>query len=226
MGHLAGVVHRGALQAPDVDGIVHHFPAAAGLAGMLADIGAGDREGVVLPDEPHRVGITAFPHQGHVAGDVHSGGAHGHAGHRVVQGAQAAVMPNMLFKVFPETADAGEHQLGRVDADRAVGCADDDLCRLLDAVDDALVRLPVQHLLQHVGQLAEADAAGGAFAAGLGAAEVQTVQGFIHGAYAGRTARDSPLHVPVDGLHHRLHLARRSYFQSAQGMSHLPFLGY
>ena len=62
--------------------IVDHIPAAAGLAGMLADVGAGGGQGVVLADQAHGVGVAPDAHQGHVARDIHARRTQGHAGHR------------------------------------------------------------------------------------------------------------------------------------------------
>src|SRR5699024_6481963 len=116
-----GGVHGVALEAPDVHGVVDHVPAAAGLAGMLADVGAGHREGVVLADEPHRVVAAAGVDEGDVAGDVHPGGAQGHTGHRVFEAAQAAVVVDVFPVVVGKAVDAVEHQTGGVLADGAGG---------------------------------------------------------------------------------------------------------
>ena len=92
------------LEAADVDGIIDHIPAAAGLAGMLADEGAGGGEGVILADQAHCVGIAALGHQGDIAGDIHPGGAEGHAGHRLGDMAGALsvldMVPVILHKPF------------------------------------------------------------------------------------------------------------------------------
>ena len=80
LGHVAGVIHGVPLQTADVDGVVDHVAAAPRLAGVLADIGAGGGEGVVLPDQTHGVGTATLAHQCHVAGNVHPGGAQSHAG--------------------------------------------------------------------------------------------------------------------------------------------------
>ena len=64
LGHISGGVHSVTLEAADIHGVVDHIPAAAGLTGVLADVGAGHREGIVLTDEPHRVGAAARADQG------------------------------------------------------------------------------------------------------------------------------------------------------------------
>ena len=86
--HHAGMVHRVALEGPDVDAVVDHVPAAAGFAGVLAHQGAGHGEGVVLADQAHGVGIPAFAHQRHIAGDIHTGRAQGP--HKAPAGSGAA----------------------------------------------------------------------------------------------------------------------------------------
>ena len=45
---MAAMLHGIELQRPDIDAVVDHIAAAAGLAGMLANHSAGDGEGVVL----------------------------------------------------------------------------------------------------------------------------------------------------------------------------------
>ena len=217
LGHLPRLVHGIALQRPDIHRVIHHPAAAAGLTGVLTDVGAGHREGVVLADEPHRVGVPACVDQGDIAGDVHSGGAQGHAGHGVFQAAQAPVAEDMLLIVVPEGLKAHQHQLGGVDADGAVGGVHDGLGRLLDPAEDADVRLAVQHLLQHVGELSQSDAAGHALSAGLGVAQIQKIQSHVDGAQARRAGCDPLLHAPVELIHHRLGLAGGLDVQSAHG---------
>ena len=212
LGHIAGVVHSVALQPTDVQGVVHHVPAAAGLAGMLADVGAGGGEGIVLPDKPHGIGAAALVHQGDVTGDIHAGGAQSHAGHRVLQAAQAAVVENVLLIVIPETLQAHQHQIGGVNADGAVRRVHDDLGSGLDPVQDLQLGLALQHLPDHVGKLGQSDAAGHALAAGLGLAQVQEIQRHIHRAQARRAGGDPPFHVPVQLLHHSLCLTRHLDF--------------
>ena len=221
LGHVPGLVHGVALQPPDVQRVVHHVPPAAGLAGVLADIGAGRGEGIVLADEAHRVLAAALADEGDVARDIHPGGAQRHAGHGVLKAPQAAVVEDMLLVIVPEALEAHEDQAGGVGADGAVRRVHNDLGGFLNPPEDAQIRLPVQHLPDHVGQLGQSDAAGHALAAGLGPAEVQEIQGHVHGAEARRAGRDAPLHVPVELLHHRLGLAGGLHFQSAHDFTSL-----
>ena len=172
VGHKAGVVDGELLEAADVDGVVDHAAAAAGLAGMLADVGAGRGEGVVLADELDRVGVPPLGDQGHVAGDVHAGGTQRHAGHRVFQAAQAAALGDVGDVVIPEAPEPQQHLLGRVHADGAVGGVVDDPGRGLDGVDGLQCAGSIQHLAQQRAELAQAHPAGDALAAGLGVAEV------------------------------------------------------
>ena len=222
LGDLPGPVHGVALQGADVQGVVHHVAAAAGLAGVLADVGAGGGEGIVLADEAHGIRAAALLHQGDVAGDVHPCGAKGHAGHGMAQVAETAVVEDVLLIVLPEALEAHQDHVGGVDADGAVRRVDDDLRRDLDVVEDVGVRLTLQHLLQHVGQLGEADAAGNALAAGLGPAEVQEVQRQVHRAETGRARGDPLLHIPVELLHGGVRLAGGLYLESTHVIR--PFL--
>ena len=73
--HVSGVVHGVALEPPDIQGVVHHVPPAAGLAGVLADVGAGRGEGIVLADEADGIAAASLADEGDIARDVHPGGA-------------------------------------------------------------------------------------------------------------------------------------------------------
>ena len=64
--HGLGVVHGIPLQSADIDGVVHHTPAALALAGVLADIGTGGDKGVVLADQAHRILVPAGVDEGHI----------------------------------------------------------------------------------------------------------------------------------------------------------------
>ena len=125
----------------------------------------------------------------------------------------------MLLVVVPEALQTHEHQLGRVNTDGAVRRVHDDLGGFLNPPEDAQIGLPVQHLPDHVGELGQPDAAGHAFAAGLGPAEVQEIQGHVHRAQPRRAGRDAPLHIPIELFHHRLGLAGGLYFQSAHAVT-------
>ena len=97
-----GVIHGVTLQPSDVQRIVHHVPPAPGLAGVLADIGAGCWEGVVLTDELNRVVAAARVDQSDVTGNIHPGGTQRHAGHGVFETAKTPVMENVLLVIVPK----------------------------------------------------------------------------------------------------------------------------
>ena len=181
LGHVPGVVHGVPLQTPDVDGVVDHVPAAPGLAGMLADIGAGGGEGVVLADQAHGVGAASLAHQRHVARHVHAGGAQRHAGHGQLQTGQTSMVLDVLLVVVPEALQTVQHKPCRVPADGAVGGVHDGAGGLLDNGDGAHVGGAVQHRVDELAQLPQTDAAGHALAAGLGVAQLQKRQRHIHG---------------------------------------------
>jgi len=217
LGHVARVIHGVALQSPDVQGRVDHVAAAPGLAGMLADIGAGSGHGVILADQAHRVGAAALAHQGHIAGHVHTGGAQCHAGHRQGQACQTSVMLDMLDIIVPEALQTVHHQAGGVTADGAVGGVDDAVGRLFDDGQGGQIRLAVQHHFDQLGQLPQADTAGHALAAGLGVAQLQKGQRHIHRTQTGRRRRDAALYVAVEVIHHSLRFAGGFDVKSAQG---------
>ena len=207
--HRLGVVNRKALQTADVDGVVHHPAAALGLAGVLAHIGAGGGERIVLPDQLDRVVVPALPDQRHIAGHIHMGGTGGDARHGVAQAADAAAVEDVLLIVLPEATDALEHHVGPLVADGAVGGIGDDLGGALDQVDGLQGGGAVQHLLDQVSQLVQAHAAGHALAAGLGVAQAQIVQGNVHRTQARGAGTDPPLHVPVESAQDGLRPSRR-----------------
>ena len=78
---LPGTVDGDPLEAADIDGVIDHIAAAAGLAGMFADKGAGGGEGVVLSYKADGVLISSGGHKGYVARDIDPGGTHGDTGH-------------------------------------------------------------------------------------------------------------------------------------------------
>ena len=202
--HIPGRVHGVALQPADVHGIVDHVPAAAGLAGVLAYVGAGHREGVVLADEADGVLAAAGADEGDIAGDVDAGRAQGHAGDRILQVAQASVVMDVLPVVVREATDAVQHQLGGMAADGAGGGGGDGLGGLLDKLHVPGLCPSLQHIAQQDGQLTQANPAGDALPAGLGVAEVQKVHGHVHRTQARRRRGDAPLHVVVELVYHHL----------------------
>ncbi len=86
------MIAREALDAADIDRVVHHASAAARLARMLADIAADGRERIVLADEAHGVVIAARAHKRDITRDIDASRAERHARHRMVQAEQAAAM--------------------------------------------------------------------------------------------------------------------------------------
>ena len=217
LGHVSGSVHGVALQPADVDGIVDHIPAAPRLAGVLADIGTGHGEGIVLTDQPHRIGAASLAYQGHIAGYVHTGGTQGHAGHRQLQARQTAVVQDVFLVVIPEALQPVQHQSGGVAPDGAVGGVHHGPRRFLDNGQGAHVGGAVQHGGDELAQLPQTDTAGHALAAGLGVAQLQKRQGHIHRTEARRTGGDAALHVPVEIIHHGLGAAWVLDVESAQG---------
>jgi hypothetical protein len=211
------VIHGIALQTPDIDGVVDHVPAAPGLAGVLADVGAGSGEGIVLTDQAHGVGVASLAHQRHVARHVHAGGTQRHTGDRQLQTGQTPVVQDVLLVIVPETVQTVQHQPRRVPSDGAVGGVHNGAGRLFDDVDGAQVGGAVQHRFDELAQLPQTDAAGHALAAGLGVAQRQKRQRHVHGTQARRTGGDAALHVAVEVIHHRLCAAGTLDIKSAQG---------
>lgn len=127
--HLARRVAGKALEAADVDGVVEHVAAAAGLAWMLADVAAGHRKWVVLADQAHRIGRAAFANEGDVAGHVDLGWAQRHAWHRLLHIAEAAVVLDVLLVILAKALEPAEHKACGVGADGAGSGVDNDVGR-------------------------------------------------------------------------------------------------
>ena len=90
---------------------------------------------------------------------------------------------------------------------------------VLDDADGVHVGGAVQHLGNELGQLAQADAAGNALAAGLGVAQLQKRQRHFHRAQARRAGGDPALHIAVKTLYHGLSPAGGFDVKSAQNSS-------
>ena len=215
IGHVAGVVDGVLLQAADVHGIIHHGAAAAGLTGMLADVGTGDGPGIVLADQLDSILDTACGDEGDVAGNIHAGGTQRHTGNGVLERTQAMLVLNMGDVIILEAFQTVQHQTGGIGADGAVGGIHDGFGSVADDIQGIHGGLAVQHLTHQGGKLTQTDAAGGALTAGLGMAQVQEIQGHVHGAQARGAGSDPAFHVAVQIIHHRLSLAGGANQQSA-----------
>ena len=174
--HIAGGIDGVALEAADVDRFVEHGAAAARFAWMLADIGAGHREWIVLADQAHRVGAAAFANQRDVARNIDAGWAERHAWHWLFHVAEAAMVLDVFDVVVAEAFQAGEHQTRCVGADGTGGCALNDLRGALHDFEVFHFALAAQDAAHQVRKLAETDAAWHAFSAGLRVAEIEEVQ--------------------------------------------------
>ena len=139
---------------------------------MLTDIGTRRGEGVVLPDEAHCVGIALLADQGDITGDVDPRRAQRHAGYRVFQPTQAAVILDMLLIILPEALEPHQDQARGLGADGTVRRINDDLGRIFNELQGVFRGVAVQHALQHGRQLPQADPARDAFAAGLRMTEI------------------------------------------------------
>ena len=171
-----------------------------GLTGVLADQAADRGEGVVLPDQAHRVGAAALAHQGDVAGDVHVGGAALHAGHGLEIGG-AVALADVRQVIVLEGIQAVQHQVGRLEADGAVGGIGDDLSSLPQ--DEQVVRFGValQNAVQDHRQLVQTHAAGGAFSAALGETQLEEGGGQIHRTVALGARRHAAVQIGVKIVH-------------------------
>ena len=104
--NVSCVVDRVALEAPDIDGGVYHIAAAARLTGMLADIRAGRRHGVVLADQSHRVCVPPLAHQRNIPRHIDTRGTQRHARHGILERCKASVVLYMVHIVVAEALEA------------------------------------------------------------------------------------------------------------------------
>ena len=225
-----GVVHRVALQAADVHGVVHHGPPTRVLARMLADVRAGGRKRVVFSDKLDRIVEAGVGRKGDIARNVHMGRTRHHAGHPLRRAAQAAAMRHMLLEVFAKCTDAYQDLLGGLISNRAIGTDADMLRELLEIFKSSLVRASVDNLLEHVGNARKADAARDALSAALGMSYAYMRTRHIHGTRSSRgcakTARRRPA-LPAhcreqSRLRRRVRYAHEASWMSTIGRSSPP----
>ena len=153
------------------------------LAGMLANQAADAGEGVVLPDEAHRVGISSRADEGNIAGDVDMGRAVCDAGHRR-EGGDAASGMDVAEIIIPEGRKAVKDDAGRLMPDGAVRRVGNTPRRVLQGVKVVLGCVAVQDLIYDLAHLRQPDAAGNAFPAALGQTQTQKGSGQLHRAVA------------------------------------------
>ena len=110
----------------------------------------------------------------------------------------------MLLIVVPEAPNPHQHQPGGLDTDGAVSGVYNGLGGALDELHRLHRGLAVQHVLKQLRELPQANAAGNAFAAGLGVTEVEKVPGHINGTKARRAGGNAALHIPVELIYHGL----------------------
>ena len=184
---------------------------------MLADIRAGGGHGVVLSDKAHRVRIPSFAHKGNIARNIDARWTQRDAGNRVLQRGEAPVVSDMVHIVVSEALEAAQHQLRRVTADGTIGGRDNRARRFLNGIDRQHGARPIEDLPHQRRELTEADAAGNAFAARLGMAQLQKGQGHINGTQSRWAGRNSALHIFVKMVNDGLGPACGFDIQSAQG---------
>lgn len=147
------MVARVALEAADVDSGVDEAATAGVLARMLAHVGAGRRERVVLADQVDGVVIATGLHERDVTGDVDVCGAALDAGHGVLGGHQAAAFLVQLV-ILVEGAHAGERHFCGLRADGAVSGDPHVFRQMLDRVQRLVGCRAVEHAVEQVLDLA------------------------------------------------------------------------
>ena len=85
-------IHSYTFDTADIDRIIQHVAAAAGLTWMFAYQRTGGWEWVILADQADCIGIASFTGQGDVTRNINSGRAQSHTGNRLIKITAAAVV--------------------------------------------------------------------------------------------------------------------------------------
>ena len=160
-----------ALQAADVDGIVHDLAAAVLFARVLADETADAREGVVLADEAHGVGIAFLADERDIARHVHIRRTAGHARHGI-ECRRADAVFNVGQIIVPEGLQPVEHKTRGLEPDGAVGAVVDSGGAAVHGTEVIRRGAAVKNLLEKRVQPVQPHAAGNAFSAALRKAQL------------------------------------------------------
>ena len=193
--HIGRCIVNGiALEGADVDRIINHVSAAASLAGMLADIGAGRGEGIILADKADSIIAATFVDKGDGAGDVHACGAKSNAGNGIFKAAEAAVMENMLHIVIAEAMDAVENDSCCLTTYGAVGAGNNNLGGFLDKSNGLGSACSIENIIYKSVYLSETNAAGNALTAGLSLTHGQEAKSHINRAKSGRRGCNAALY--------------------------------
>ncbi len=218
------VIHREALEAAYVHGIVHHAAAAVHLAGVLAHVTADQRQWVVLADEAYGVGVAAGLHQADVAGDVHAGWAAGDAGHQLGLLEAAGVVMDMTLEIIPEALHCRKRHGAGLVADGAVGRKVDVARCPLDKLQGLRGCAVLQHVVKKIVERIEPHAAGGALAAALGGTHGDIGCRELHWARRQRAHRQAPFQGLVQAVHDRLRSASLHHMQTRHTSPSSSFL--
>ena len=168
-GDLIGgdLIHGILFQAADVHRIIQQTAAAAVLAGMLADHGAGRGQRVVLADQVDGTGVILLAHQRNVARNIHMSGAQVDAGYLLPHIGGTQLLLNVALVLQLKAAQSAQHLGSRLVANGTVRTVPDhggQLTHLLQRIHGGVA---VQDLLQHLRQLGQAIPAWHTLAAGL-----------------------------------------------------------
>ena len=208
------VLNGKTLEGEDVHGIVDHAATAVHLAGMLAHQTANERQRVVLADDLDGVGITAGLDERNVTGNVDVRRAARDARDAGLAVKATGVLADVVFKVVAEATDSRKcHSTGLV-TDGAVARKIDGAGGALDQIERGLVGAALEHIGEQIAQRAQPHAAGRAFAAALGGAQVDERCRKLNGARGERTHRQTTSERIVQVVHDGLSVAAFHYMQS------------
>ena len=205
-----------AMHLAHVDRLVDRLPAAAALAGMLADTAGGGRQRVVHDDRFERVLQPPFLVQLQEARDVHVQRTTVLARRErqtLANAGAAALRADVVLEFVAEVAQRGQHGVGRGLAETAERGVADHPAQFVEFVQVLLTAFAFGDAREGAQRLVQSDPAGHAFAAGFGAGELDEVAGdvdhavvFVHHHHAART-------------HDRAELPQR--FEIDRGIEHL-----
>ena len=202
------------LKGEDVHGVVDHAATAVHLAGMLAHQAADERQRVVLADDLDGIGIAAGLDQRDVPGNVDMRRAARDARDASLAVKAAGVLANVVLKIVAEATDSRERHGAGLVADGAVARKIDGAGSALNQVERGLVGAALEHIGEQIAQRAQAHAAGRAFAAALGGAQVDERCRKLNGTRGERTHRQTTSERIVQVVHDGLSVAAFHYVQS------------
>ena len=161
------LIHGIFLKSPDIYGIIYYPAPAFFLTRMLADHGAGSREGVSFTYHLYSACIVAFLYERHITRHIHMGGTESDAWYRLVDIFHAASFLYMAFILIGKIFHAVQYEIGSHHTDSAVSAFCYHTAHRFHFLKRLLCCTAAQDAAQKPFDLHQTVSAGYAFAAGL-----------------------------------------------------------